>query len=176
MFISISAVESKDSKNPPSPNGARLRKASFYSERKKKLESEIAEIIAKKKRLSKNLIKYRWLHSLVERKDHLNAQYRAAVKKHDQSTMDKLHRQIKRFMAKNESDLKKAHAMGKYLEIVPKTRRYMAKKELEQKSLKRRLELVKSKLAARLEYDKRKAKAVTKPTKKTNVHPKGTKK
>lgn len=150
MFIlSVSAADSA-----PKPTSAKgLRSAAFYKENIAKLKEEIAAGVEKKKALNKRLQQYRWLHALQERKVDLVAKYKQAMKKKDQNAMDKIHKQIKVFYAKNAAEIKKMENLGSYLKIVPKIRIFLVKLGKTQTIKKARLSTYQSKQKIRKERD-----------------------
>ena len=149
FIISVSAAD-----EAPKPTSARgLRSAAFYKENIAKLKEEISAGVEKKKSLSKRLQQYRWLHAIQERKADLVDKYKLAMKKKDQNAMDKIHKQIKVFYAKNATEIKKMENLGSYLKIVPKIRVYLTKLAKEQAKRKARLAAYQSKQKIRKERD-----------------------
>ncbi len=137
-----------------------IKSAAFYKEHIKTLTSDIATTAAKLKTVKGREKQYRWMHSLRERKQELVDSYKVAMKKKDHNAMDKIHKQIKAFYAKNAGDIKKMENLGKYLDIVPKARAIIVHLTKLQTQRKAKLAAYKERLKVRLEYDAKKKSAV----------------
>jgi hypothetical protein len=168
MQITITSL-SDDAK--PSTRG--IKSAAFYRDGIKRLQADIKSGRDKKKQLNARIKQYGWSHAIKERKQALVASYKAAMKKKDQNAMDKIHNQIKTFYKKHTADIKKMENLGKYVDIVPKIRAYLANLEKAQKVRAAKLASYKERLTVRKELDlKKKEKASAVAKKKAERKPK----
>ena len=159
MQIAIRSLSDDAAK--PSTRG--IKSAAFYRDGIKRLQEETKAGRDKKKQLNARLKQYAWLHSIKERKQQLVDSYKGAMKKKDQNAMDKIHKQIKSFYTKHSAEIKKMENLGKYVDIVPKIRAYLANLDKSMKVKNAKLASYKERLVVRKELDakkKEKAKAV----------------
>ena len=166
MHINITSL-SDDAK--PSTRG--IKSAAFYRDGIKRLTTDIKAGREKKKQLNTRIKQYGWAHAIKERKQALVDQYKAAMKKKDQNAMDKIHKQIKSFYTKHAADIKKMESLGKYIDIVPKIRAYLANLDKAQKVRMSKLASYKERLVVRKELDqKKKEKAANTKKRKPREH------